>query len=359
MSYFDFYSEGKEEFYNKYEGTSTCVYRGDCAHNIPLVSVIVPTYKRPELLKQAIDSVLGQKDFDDYELIVMDNDAAHINEDTDTFVLMNSYKSNKISYYRNNVVLTHNQDYGVSIARGKWIVFLHDDDLLNPYHLKILTEIASKNSAAKYISCPMKEFIYDDGIKQIINATKYKYSIYTRPKVMVCFGYYPGWLGALIDRVAYINSGGMPTYCNNLGDYCMVQKFHYKYGIWDMEGDAPLYFHGIWEKQASANGSKTWNNLFVSEYEYYQYVSKVFHPITYTFWERISSYKILDDAKMINRGIYQYNIDLMNLATSAGMSTNFLYKNLQYKIDMILCSGIEAIYNKSFVRKCDEGEVLL
>ena len=38
----------------------------------PLVSVIIPTYNRGWIVKEAIDSVLGQ-DFNDYELIVVDD----------------------------------------------------------------------------------------------------------------------------------------------------------------------------------------------------------------------------------------------------------------------------------------------
>lgn len=359
MSYFDFYSEGKEEFYNKYEGDAICVYGDDCVHNTPLVSVIVPTYKRPALLKQAVDSVLGQRGFTDFEVIVMDNDAEHINDDTDTFLLMKSYGSDKIRYYRNKVVLTHNQDYGVSLARGKWIVFLHDDDVLNPYHLKVLTQIASKNQEAKYISCPYVDFEDGEDLTRIIQAEKYEYRLYTRSKNFVCLGFYPGWLGALIDRETYVNSGGMPTYCNNLGDYCMVQKFHYKFGVWEMSGDRPLYFRRVWKGQATSSGSLVWLDLYVNEYEYFKYVSKICHPLAHEFWERISSYRILDKAKSMNRGIYRYNIDLMELVKRSRMSKNSLYRNTKYYVDMVCMRIYEVIMSRVFVRKRDEGEIVL
>ncbi|MCD4790912.1 MAG: glycosyltransferase, partial [Bacteroidales bacterium] len=38
----------------------------------PLVTVIIPTYNRGWILKEAIDSVLSQ-DFEDFELIVVDD----------------------------------------------------------------------------------------------------------------------------------------------------------------------------------------------------------------------------------------------------------------------------------------------
>lgn len=357
--FFDFYGESKDNFYNKFKGVESVLVQGRHWDKAPLVTILLTTYRRCDLLKEALDSALNQIGFDDYQVIVVDNEGESIDIVTDTAKLLSKYDNDKVIYYRHKKSVSFKMDNAVKLAKSKWIVFLHDDDVLSPYHLRVLTQIASKNPSAKYISCPMKEFIYDDGIRKIFDVEKYKYSLYTRPKSVACFGYYPGWLGALIDREAYINSGGMPTYCNNLGDYCMVQKFHFKYGIWDMEGDTPLYFHRIWEKQASAEGSDTWKNLFVAEYEYYQYVSKVYHPVTYGFWERISSYKILDDAKTINRGIYKYKIDLIDLAITAGMSKNSLYRNAQYKIDKTIYTIIEEIVNRLFVNMRDEGEILI
>ena len=95
-----------------------------------------------------------------------------------------------------------------------------------------MTEIAKKNSQAKYISCPIKDFVDGTSVINTKFTDKYQYSVYTKAKEEACLGYYTGWLGALIDRKAYISSGGMPTYCNNLGDFCMVQKIHYKLLLW-------------------------------------------------------------------------------------------------------------------------------
>ena len=41
----------------------------------PLVSVIIPTYKRSDVLSRSIDSVLKQS-YDNYEIIVVDDNNA-------------------------------------------------------------------------------------------------------------------------------------------------------------------------------------------------------------------------------------------------------------------------------------------
>lgn len=61
----------------------------------PVVSICIPTYNRVSLLKQAIDSVLGQR-FEDYELIVSDNASTD-----DTTSLVNSYSDKRLRYSRN------------------------------------------------------------------------------------------------------------------------------------------------------------------------------------------------------------------------------------------------------------------
>ncbi|HRO23529.1 MAG TPA: glycosyltransferase, partial [Promineifilum sp.] len=39
---------------------------------VPMVSIITPTYNRPDLLREAIGSVLNQS-FDDWEMLIVDD----------------------------------------------------------------------------------------------------------------------------------------------------------------------------------------------------------------------------------------------------------------------------------------------
>ncbi len=70
----------------------------------PLVSVIIPTYNRGWIVKEAIDSVLEQ-DFHDYELIVVDDGS-----DDNTPAILKAYGK--------KITVLHQSNKGVSAARN-------------------------------------------------------------------------------------------------------------------------------------------------------------------------------------------------------------------------------------------------
>lgn len=121
---------------------------GDCATRLilgqvspvaPRVSILIPTYRRPELLREALASALGQGDVADYEVIVLDNDPT---PDTPTEAVVRQYMCPRLTYYRNerNVGMTGNWNRCIQLARGDWISLLHDDDYLSPAWLRKMLE---------------------------------------------------------------------------------------------------------------------------------------------------------------------------------------------------------------------------
>jgi glycosyltransferase involved in cell wall biosynthesis len=96
----------------------------------PLVSVVIPTYKRPDMLGRAINSVLNQT-YDNIEIIVVDdNDAdSEYRRETEEFLeryadvdnlLYLKHKKNKNGAAARNT--------GINNAKGEYIAFLDDDD---------------------------------------------------------------------------------------------------------------------------------------------------------------------------------------------------------------------------------------
>lgn len=100
----------------------------------PTVSVIVPTYNRPERLGEALASINAQT-FQDLEIIVI-NDG-----DVDVETVVRSHNgAGRITS------ITHDQNRGLAAARntgiraakGKYIAYLDDDDRYLPDHLETL-----------------------------------------------------------------------------------------------------------------------------------------------------------------------------------------------------------------------------
>ena len=120
---FDFYGGNERMFYQKKQYNSVLSY-GCLSKKIPLVTIIIPTYKRVGTLKQAINSALNQKNFDDYEILVVDNEGSDIREETETSTYIKELQSDRIIYYRHEKTEDYAMDSACRLARTKWILFL-------------------------------------------------------------------------------------------------------------------------------------------------------------------------------------------------------------------------------------------
>lgn len=96
----------------------------------PKITIAIPTYKRAVLISDSINSILNQVKFDDYEIIIIDNEANQ--EENETEKLMKQYNNPKILYYKNeeNIGMFGNWNRCIELARGKYITILNDDDWL-------------------------------------------------------------------------------------------------------------------------------------------------------------------------------------------------------------------------------------
>ncbi len=94
---------------------------------MPLVSVVVPTHNRPEMLAEALASVRAQT-FTDYEIIVVSNGEG--NRWRLSAAVAEKYGARFHALDAGNVSGARN--YGVHLAEGEWIAFLDDDDLWQP-----------------------------------------------------------------------------------------------------------------------------------------------------------------------------------------------------------------------------------
>jgi GT2 family glycosyltransferase len=91
----------------------------------PLISVIIPTYGREEILRETIDSVLQQA-YADYEVLVVDQTPRHTPE-TETYLAALANQQ-KIRWFRVSwASLPGARNYGVRRAKGEVVLFLDDD----------------------------------------------------------------------------------------------------------------------------------------------------------------------------------------------------------------------------------------
>ncbi|MDR2496776.1 MAG: glycosyltransferase [Tannerellaceae bacterium] len=112
--------------------------------NKSAVTIAIPTYKRSNLLKITIDSALNQYGYDDYNVIVIDNNPER-NDATEQLLL--TYNNSKLSYFKNeqNIGMCGNWNRFFELSQTQWTVMLHDDDILSPYYLETISRYLDDN----------------------------------------------------------------------------------------------------------------------------------------------------------------------------------------------------------------------
>ncbi len=115
----------------------------------PLVSVIIPTYNRPQLLRRAIQSVVDQT-FINWELIVVQNGGTRESE-----AVVSAFNDIRMRYvYEPKACPVHARNVGVQASGGVYVAFLDDDDEWLPRKLERQLNALERNTSIGLVSCP-------------------------------------------------------------------------------------------------------------------------------------------------------------------------------------------------------------
>lgn len=113
-----------------------------------LVSVIMPTWNRRQIIKRAVDSVMSQS-YGNFELIVSDDGST---DGTEEFIRREYGNSPCLIYIRgNHRGVSHARNSALDRARGQLVAYLDSDNQWNPNYLMVmanaLTDAPGKTSA--------------------------------------------------------------------------------------------------------------------------------------------------------------------------------------------------------------------
>lgn len=102
-----------------------------------LVSIIIPTFNRPALLKDAVTSVL-QQTYQDIEVLIVNDGGQTLPKDF--------FQDSRVIYLETaHKGLPGARNHGIQASKGKYLAYLDDDDLLYPRHLEILLNAMHDN----------------------------------------------------------------------------------------------------------------------------------------------------------------------------------------------------------------------
>ena len=111
----------------------------------PVVSVVIPTYNRADLVVQAVESVLDQT-YRNFELIVVDDGSPDATE-----ARLAPYRDRLVYSRQPNRGVNAARNFGISMARGRYIALLDDDDLWLPSKLDEQVRVLDRHPDAGFV----------------------------------------------------------------------------------------------------------------------------------------------------------------------------------------------------------------
>ncbi len=132
----------------------------------PQYTIAIPTFNRGLFLVDAVESALNQSYNGVFEVMVVDNNPER-NDITEQ--LMSKFTDNpKVSYFKNssNIGMFGNWNRLFELATGKYVVMLHDDDLLFDCYLAIMDSFINKTKG-RYKQIYSLHYSTGDRTKQI------------------------------------------------------------------------------------------------------------------------------------------------------------------------------------------------
>lgn len=309
---------------------------------IPEITIAIPTYKRADLLKDAIDSAINQVYYSNYDIIVVDNNPER---GCETEKLMMSYNNPKISYYKNadNLGMAGNWNRLFTLAKGRYVVMLHDDDMLLSTFLTECISLACKKNAdlikplafdedQKNTDCGLQDDIKQCRIKRVFDIDNIHGNALGAPT------------GCLIKKDCVFKLGGFNQDYYPTHDFCFMVYFskHFR----SFRFYKKLY---IYRKEVSTSANKTILDNFIYNdfYLYTQLLNKYHIPktlikkyLSYRFNKTIESNRIY-----WNMPDYNFDITQLELRPNDKGLGNIVSKLLRLYI-MLIVFYLKIFHNK-------------
>ena len=132
----------------------------------PLISVIVPTHNRVQLLEEALASLETQV-FCDWEAIVVDDASA---PEVDSERIVAEYPRSRLIRHKSVQGGAAAKNTGVRAARGEFLAFLDDDDLYDPRYLSRALEVLDRQSDIEVLFMGVRWFGRDAQLSERAHA---------------------------------------------------------------------------------------------------------------------------------------------------------------------------------------------
>jgi glycosyltransferase involved in cell wall biosynthesis len=117
------------------------------SQELSLVSVIIPTYNRSQMLRAALESVLAQT-YPAIEVVVVDDGSTD-----DTAAMLEQYAGRICCVKQNNQGVERARNKGIRVSTGDYLSFLDDDDLMMPTKIERQVKVLDSQPEVGLVHC--------------------------------------------------------------------------------------------------------------------------------------------------------------------------------------------------------------
>ena len=230
----------------------------------PLVSIIVRTCQRPDILRKALDSIQAQT-YPNIQTIIVE-DGENVSE-----VLLKKQYTELNYIYEATVKKVGRANAGnraLELAQGEYINFLDDDDELFPEHIDVLVrELMSGNKRAAYSVAEERKIVITSKNPYVYKVkrrlVKYRYPF--NRMLLYTFNYIP-IQSIMFHKSLYRELGGFDESLDALEDWDLWVRYSTRtdYGFVDQ---VTSFYHVPYNKSAWKQRKKDLNRYLSPVYD--------------------------------------------------------------------------------------------
>jgi glycosyltransferase involved in cell wall biosynthesis len=228
----------------------------------PLITTVIPTYRRPQLLRRAIRSALNQT-YKNIRVCIYDDASG---DETKEVVRSLAEDDARIEYHchTENIGAPANWDYGMRQVKTPYYSMLSDDDVLLPtFYERALSDFEKYPSAMAAVG----NTVYIGPNHTWLGSSTRDFSpgLYTHPEGLIAMSEnpQPAWNGALFRRETLERVGTLDTslysmdydFVLRLAAVCPYTIFHDVVGLFTAHpgsSTAILQLHMVWPTRFAA-----------------------------------------------------------------------------------------------------------
>lgn len=229
--------------FNKYKAVRSILIKDTSLIESPFFCICIPTYNRADTLKETIESCLHQTGFDNYIIIVSDNNPER-NDETEIYIQNLNCKNLKYYKHESNIGMFGNINRLFELSNAKYTICLHDDDLLFPHFLSIVYDTIDKYP---YIDILYPNSVQWDSTKDARPIEKLeKFNYIYRNSIIDCAITCPHPpTGVVIKTESIIRIGGFDLESYPSNDYYFQVKVFPLLNVYTMHQPLYIYRWGV------------------------------------------------------------------------------------------------------------------